>query len=452
MSSYIKPITCFLIAILMGGSFLVFMTPPVRRDSADFRSAGIEVSKGNNDVLARPGPGYPIFLGICFKMLGINNDAVRIVQILLSGFTSLMVYFFASRYYGENVGFIAGLLYSICPTFGYYPPFFLRETLMVFLFFLSHFLVMKTLDSNSIFIALSAAFSLTLTLLTKPIFLFFGIFVVSFVVIFHREYIHWNRRAICVVAVIVLLPIICFSGFGYWLQKENSHIVAGGGIGKNLLYNGSELALSDKEKAARLIGLISRNFSEKLFPDINFRTLWPYPDVVTKLMKEADSKYSHLPNRQDRFLHTAFDLYKEHPFAYLINRITTLIRLNAFQYPSRLNETDRWKDFYNRGNNKSLLVIILDLILKLISNPFFWALGGFVVMKKLKLPILPVLLPVLYVNLVYCFLDGIPRYGLPALPFYLISGAVMFVYGVKKIKHKFAFFNFRIQRNRLVHL
>lgn len=441
MRSYVKPLTCFLIAVLMGGLFLVFMTPPVRRDSADFRAAGVEVSKRNVDVLARPGPGYPIFLGICFKIFRGSDNAVRLVQIFLSALVSLLVYSFASRYYGKDVGFIAGLLYSFCPTFGYYPTFFLRETLMVFLFFLSHFLIMKTFNSNSIFIALGAAFSLTLTLLTKPIFLFFGVFVVSLVVIFHREYIHWNRRAICVVAVIVLLPMICFSGFVYLLHKENPHIVMGGGIGKNLLYNGSELALSDKEKAARLIGLISRNFSERLFPDINFRTLWPYPEVVTKLMKEADSKYSHLPNKNDRFLHMAFDLYREHPFGYLINRITTLIRLNAFQYFSRLNETDRWKDFYNRGNNKSLFAIALDILLKLLSNPFSWALGGFVVIKRNKLPIFPVLLPVLYVNVIYCFLDGIPRYGLPALPFYLISGAVLFFYGLKRMENRFPSFS-----------
>ena len=135
----------------------------------------------------------------------------------------------------------------------------------------------------------------------------------------------------------------------------------------------------------------------------------------------------------------AIDLYKEHPFGYLINRITTLIRLNAFQYPSRLNETDRWKDFYNRGNSKALVVIVLDLILKFLSNPVFWALGGIIVMKKKKLPIFPILLPALYINLVYGFLYGIPRYGLPALPFYLIAGAVMFYYFIKTMEKRYPF-------------
>ena len=142
-----------------------------------------------------------------------------------------------------------------------------------------------------------------------------------------------------------------------------------------------------------------------------------------------------------RYVLFAFDLYKESPWRYIFSRISTLMRLNSFQYPSRLNETHRWKDFYNRGNNKSIVVIILDIFLKLISNPFFWALGGFIVMIREKLPLSPILLPALYINMIYCFLDGIPRFGLPALPFYLISAAVLFVWLLKKLDNRFQFRN-----------
>jgi len=293
---------------------------------------------------------------------------------------------------------------------------------------------MKAIDAQNMLIAVCAAVSITLTFLTKSVFLFLGLFIVSILVIFYRKQINWNKRLVGIMTIIALLPICFFSGWLYRVHQHNPMIISsGGGVGRNLLYNGSELALSDREKTARLIGLISRNLSEKLFPDIAFSTLWPYPKVMYKLIEEADRKYSELPNRYERFSRLMFDLYIEHPFGFLINRITTLIRLNAFQYPSRLNETDRWKDFYNRGNSKSLVVIILDLVLKLLSNPFFWALGGFALMKRNKLPICPVLSPILYVNLIYCFLDGIPRFGLPALPFYLIAGAVGFHYILTKM-------------------
>ena len=441
MSSYVKPITCFLIAILMGILFLVFKTPPVRRDSAAWRAAGIELSENDFDVISSehfqmiaPRPAYPVFVGICFKVFGRHDNAVRLVQVLLSAFVALLVYSFASRYYGKDVGFIAGLLYSFCPTFGHYPGFFLTDNLIVFLFVFSCWLTMKAIDKQNMLIAVCAAVSITLTFLTKSVFLFLGLFIVSMLFIFYRKQINWNRRLVGIMTIIALLPICFFSGWLYRVHQHNPMIISsGGGVGRILLYNGSELALSDREKAARLIGLISRNLSEKMFPDIAFSTLWPYPEIMYKLIEEADRKYSELPNRYERFSRLMFDLYKEHPFGYFINRITTLIRLNAFQYPSRLNETDRWKDFYNRGNSKSLVVIILDLVLKLLSNPFFWAIGGFALMKRNKLPIFPVLLPILYVNLIYCFLDGIPRFGLPALPFYLIAGAVGFHYILKKM-------------------
>ena len=441
MCLYVKPITCFLIAILMGVSFLIFMVPPIRRDSKGNYEAGIEVSEGNFGVLASSTPTYPLFVGICFRIFGERDNAVRIVQVLMSAVVALMVYAFASRYYGKDVGFIAGLLYSFCPTFGYYPMFFLRETLMVFLFFLSYLLIMKSFDNNSIFIGCCAVFSLIILSLTKPVFWFFGFFTILILLVFCRKYFSRDRRTAGIAIIIGMLPILIFSGLTYYAQKNYPAFVEGAGnTGGILLSNGAELALSDKEKAARVIGLISRNLSERIFPDIDIRTLWPYPEILQRLIKEADTQYSHFPSVSSRRLHMAIDLYKEHPFGYFINRITTLIRLNAFQYPSRLNETDRWKDFYNRGNNKSLVVIILDLILKFVSNPFVWFLCGIVVMKRKKMPILPILLPVLYINIVYCPLDGIPRYGLPALPFYLIAGGVVFHYFLEGMQQRFPIF------------
>ena len=423
MRSYVKPLTCFLIAILMGVSFLIFKTPRIKRDSLKNHIAAIKVSEGNFDVLVGSTPIYHLFVGTCFRIFGEHDNAVRIVQVLLSAVVALFVYAFANRYYGENVGFIAGLLYSFCPTFAHYPGFFLKETLMVFLFFLTYILILKAFRTNNIVVSCCAVFSLLILSLTKPVFWFFGIFTIVALLVFGRKYFSRNRRTVGTAIIIGVLPIFLLSGLVYHAQKKNPRFLRNaGGAGGSLIANTAELALSDREKAARVIGLISRNLSEKIFPDIDFHTLWPYPYKALKRWKKENPGRGQLP--------MAFDLIKEHPFGYFINRITTLIRLNAFQYPSRLNETDRWKDFYNRGNNKSLVVIVIDLILKLLSNPFFWAVGGFIVIIRKKLPILPILLPALYINIVYGLLDGIPRYGLPALPFYLISGAAMMYHGL----------------------
>jgi len=428
----------------MGVLFLVFKTPPVRRDSAGWRAAGLELSENGFDVFSSKSfklialrPAYPVFVGICYTVFGKHDNAVRVLQVLLSAIVAVLVYSFARRYYGENVGFVAGLLYSFCMTCAHYPGFFLTDNQIVFLFVISCWLAMKAFDTRNVLLSFCAAISLSLLTFTKGIFLFLGPFVVLMLVILCRKHLNWNGRLVGIMTIIALLPIICFSGWLYRIHKHDPIIMqSGGGIGYILLYNGSELALSDKEKAARVIGLISRNLSEKIFPDIDFRTLWPYPAIVKKLKEDADRKYSQLPNGDDRYLRIALDLYTEHPFSYLINRITTLIRLNAFQYFSRLNETDRWKDFYNRNDNKSLLVIILDLVLKFMTNPFIWFLCSIVVIKRKKLPILPILLPVLYINIVYCLLDGIPRYGLPALPFYLIGGSVLLCFGTKFFQDK----------------
>ena len=446
MRTYIKPITCFLIAVLMGIVFLIFKTPPVRRDSAGWRAAGVELSENGFDVVSSRSfklialrPAYPVFVGICYTVFGKHDNAVRIVQVLLSAFVAVLVFSFAGRYYGENVGFIAGLLYSFCMTCAHYPGFFLTDNLIVFLFVLSCWLAMKAFDTRSIPLSICAAISLSALIFTKGVFLFLGAFVALMLVGFcaKKASCKFDTRLTVAMIMIAFLPMILFSGWVYHINKRSPEIMSsGGGIGYNLLYNGADLALSDREKAAKLIGLLSRNLSEKIFPDIDFRTLWPYAAIVKTLKAEADRKYSQLPNANDRYLQMSLDLYREHPFGFIINRITTLIRLNAFQYFSRLNETDRWKDFYNRGNKKSIFVIIFDIMMKAISNPLIWFVSGIALLKRRKMAIWPILIPALYVNIIYCFLDGIPRYGLPCLPFYLIGGAILFCYGFKHTKEK----------------
>jgi len=452
MRTYMKPLTCFLIAVLMGILFLIFKTPPVRRDSAGWRRAGIELSENGFDVVGSKSfdlialrPAYPVFVGLCFKVFGYHDNVVRVVQVFLSAFVALLVYIFAKRYYGENVGFTAALLYSFCPTFVHYPGFFLTDNLIVFLSFLSYWLTMKAIGTQSTLLGCCGAISLTLLSFTKSVFLFLGAFVVFSLIVFDRRDFDWSKRLVAIMTMVALLPILSFSTWLYRVNKYNPSIVSsGGGIGYNLIFNGSELALSNKEKAARLIGLISRNLSERIFPDIDFRSLWPYPAIVKSLREIADKKYSQITNEDDRYFLMALTLYKENPFGYFINRITTLIRLNAFQYFSRLNETDRWKDFYNRKDNKSLFVIALDLVLKTMTNPFIWFVFGIAVLKRTKMRILPILIPVLYVNIIYSLLDGIPRYGLPALPFYLIGGSLLICVSNKLITFKSVGMEYRI--------
>jgi len=133
-------------------------------------------------------------------------------------------------------------------------------------------------------------------------------------------------------------------------------------------------------------------------------------------------------------------LYKEHPYRYALSRVSVLMRLNALQYPSRLNETDRWKDFYNRSNNKTVGFILADFLLKTLTNPVLWFICGLLVIKRLGMKVMPILLPVLYINIVYCPFEGAPRFAMPILPFYLIGGAAMMFYLLKKLEHKFVCF------------
>ncbi len=440
--NYVRLLVPFVIALIMGILFLIFKTPPVRRDSAYHLNKGIAVAeKGISHLLHEPQsvePGYHVFLGLCFRMFPDNDMAVRGVQVLLFAMTSLLVYAFAKQYYSERVAFTASMLYSLCPTFAHYPGFFLTETLAVFLFLSSAYFLCRTIETARLSLSLLTGIVLSISLMTKYAFLFFGLFFVIFYLPSSRKRNLLRKETVMPVIIALAIPFLTFGLWLYWnVYKIDPDVKSKRRIGIVLLYNGSEIALTPEEKVARLIGLVSRNLSEKIFPQIDYQTLWPYPSIAKKLFNEADKKYQYIESEDTRYTKYAFDLYKQYPGSYLINRITTLMRLNAFQYPSRLNETDRWKDFYNRSDNKSWVMIILDLLLKTISNPLVWALGGFIMLFKKSMPLHPLLLPPLYINLIYCFLDGIPRYGLPALPFYLIAGAALFSFAFETVLKKY---------------
>ena len=228
MRSYVKPITCFLIAVLMGIVFLIFKTPPVRRDSAGWRAAGVELSENGFDVVSSKSfklialrPAYPVFVGICYTVFGKHDNAVRIVQVLLSAFVAVLVYSFARRYYGENVGFIAGLLYSFCMTFAHYPGFFLTDSLIVFLFVLSCWLAMKAFDTRNILLSFCAAISLSVLTFTKGVFLFMGFFFALMLIGFYRKKTSckFDKRLTVAMIMIALLPMILFSGWVYHINK-----------------------------------------------------------------------------------------------------------------------------------------------------------------------------------------------------------------------------------------
>jgi 4-amino-4-deoxy-L-arabinose transferase-like glycosyltransferase len=79
-------------------------------------------------------PLYPALLAAIWQPFGtMNLQAVRIVQILLSAATALLVYWIAARVWDTQVARIAAVLFWLYPSFIFYDFLILTETLFTFL-------------------------------------------------------------------------------------------------------------------------------------------------------------------------------------------------------------------------------------------------------------------------------------------------------------------------------
>ncbi|MEW5922547.1 MAG: glycosyltransferase family 39 protein [Candidatus Zixiibacteriota bacterium] len=94
------------------------------------------------------GPGYPSFLGIFFKIFGQTFWPIIFIQILLSSFTSLLIYNIAFLIFNNRlIAFIAGLISAISLTSITLASSILTETLFFFLFCLSVYQFFRSLEN-----------------------------------------------------------------------------------------------------------------------------------------------------------------------------------------------------------------------------------------------------------------------------------------------------------------
>lgn len=77
--------------------------------------------------------GYPFFLTVIYKITGPVIIIPRIINALLSCWTCIIVYRLSARFFGEEVGRLAGIMMVFMPNLIIYCGYHLKETLMLFL-------------------------------------------------------------------------------------------------------------------------------------------------------------------------------------------------------------------------------------------------------------------------------------------------------------------------------
>ena len=78
-------------------------------------------------------PAYPVFLAVCYSLLGKSYVAVRAIQAVLGVLTVLLIFLWARSWRGGKAARWAGGIAAVYPFYIFYAGYLLQETLLVFM-------------------------------------------------------------------------------------------------------------------------------------------------------------------------------------------------------------------------------------------------------------------------------------------------------------------------------
>jgi len=131
-------------------------------------------------------PVHPFYLSMVYKLFGPNPIASRLIQVVISALTTIILYHLALIYFGSRTALLTFLITIFYPYYIYYTGVLLNETLSIFFLSISllFFAIMK--ESSNPFYPLLSGLFFSLLFLSRSVFLLFFPFLIVLVIIFHK--------------------------------------------------------------------------------------------------------------------------------------------------------------------------------------------------------------------------------------------------------------------------
>ncbi|MBI3008149.1 MAG: glycosyltransferase family 39 protein [Candidatus Omnitrophica bacterium] len=154
-----------------------FYEPHQGTDMLTFHNMALDILKGSGRISFNV-PLYPNgFLPIIYFLFGPNIAAVGIIQGLLGSLTCILIYLIGRELFGNISGILAGLISVFYSTLVIYGGVLLGETLGLFLFLAGFYLLLRAVNSASLWDAAFSGIFLGLLLLTRVRFFAFVPFI-----------------------------------------------------------------------------------------------------------------------------------------------------------------------------------------------------------------------------------------------------------------------------------
>lgn len=431
-------ILIFLIAIISGffwnfGNF----GEPIVSDALYYDKAatnileGYDICYGLGESCIEPQPLYPLFLSGVFYVFGHNLDAVRVAQIILFAFTSVLIFLLAKRLFGYQVGVYSGLLMGLFyPLAGYCSRLY-REVFFTFLVVLFIYCLYQVyLSKKKVWFSFSGI-TLGLVMLTNAVTYFLPLLIIFLFLIVYKKKFFSKKMLICFFFFLFSLIII----LSPWLIRNyysdgGSADIKGGSALVNRAYLMEDIQEKYKE---HFIGQsIGYFFAKKLDSRLDQRKLYAFRLEIIYEQIEDLSLFGYSQEEIGKiFQKEAISKIFKKPHLYFLD---TFLYLMSFNNPMLPNpQTFYVYRMHNLFVNthpeinefiKGSIILIIRFIWLIFL--FFVVYGGIKAIKKDVLKFSWLISVILYFNIVYSLLLAIPRYALPIWPFYII----LFVYGL----------------------
>ena len=168
--------------------------------------------------------GYPIYLTFVYWIFGGSIVVARLIKAILGAWTAVLMYKFASRNFGEQIGHMTAILCMLMPNLIYYCGFQLKEVEMLFLCILfteraDHLLrkgKLAFMPTAALMLIPSVMFTIRTALASVMVMAFFCALLLS-----SERIVSWGRRALLLTLALVFVGVVLMTStsIGHDIQQ-----------------------------------------------------------------------------------------------------------------------------------------------------------------------------------------------------------------------------------------
>ena len=425
-----KAITCILlISFLFQLTFLAnFKDDAVQSDAIHYDLLAKNLlhnkifSLDGKTIFIQRSPGYPLFILSIYVLFGENVIAVQFAQILLMLCVCFLVYEIGGLVFNRSIAVLAASIIAFHPVFICQFYYLLSEPLMTFLITLSVYLSIIYIKCRKSWHLVLLGCVLGFAALTRPIVLLLPFFAV-FILIF---FINWKKTIKA--SLLVLVPFILISGaWVYRNYKHTTFVIPLQIMGGRSLWSGTYIPGKgfDEDpqttKARNALTATLENEVNEEFKSVIKEKSQEF-DIVTYLVmrKMGDIAVKNIISKP-------LSVVKILPFKF------TRLYIGSYSYLYGVKE--KYEQLLrNEGDvkNAGVKLMVKSIILVLSFLIITLSIIGLLSSLRNYPYILPVIILLVYWNMIFIFFETMTRYSIPILPIIILLAA-RGIYFLKRI-------------------